>query len=48
VAFLLKIFGIDEQFRGLNWFESINIKLEKDIELVTKKQEKMAQYKKEF
>ena len=23
IAFLLKIFGIDEQFGGLNWFESI-------------------------
>ena len=48
VAFLLKIFGNDEQFRGLNWFESIKLKLEKDIELVKKKQEKMASYKKEF
>lgn len=37
IAFLLKIFGIDEQFGGLNWFESIQIKLEKDVEVITKK-----------
>ena len=48
ISFLLRIFGIDEQFRGLNWFESIQIKLEHDIELIQKKQEKMAQYRKEF
>lgn len=47
-AFLLKIFGIDEAFRSLNWFESVQIKLEKDIELITKKQERMAKYKQEF
>ena len=45
---MLKIFGIDEDFRNLNWFESVRIKLEKDVELITKKQERMAQYKKEF
>lgn len=48
IAFLLRIFGIDEAFRGLNWFESIEAKLEKDIDVVKKKQEKMAQYRKEF
>ena len=48
ISFLLKIFGIDEQFRGLNWFDSIQGKLEKDVELIQKKQEKMAAYKKEF
>ena len=48
IAFLLRIFGNDEAFRGLNWFESIKEKLEKDIENVAKKQEKMAQYRKEF
>ena len=48
VAFLLKIFGIDGDFKGLNWFESIQIKLEKDMEIIVKKQERMAAYKKEF
>lgn len=42
IAFLLKIFGIDEQFNGLNWFDSIRAKLEKDVENIKKKQEKMA------
>lgn len=48
VAFLLKIFGIDEAFQGLNWFESIESKLEKDMQVIIKKQEKMAQHRKEF
>ena len=48
IAFLLRIFGIDEAFKGLNWFESIKAKLAKDIEVVKKKQEKMAQYRQEF
>lgn len=48
VAFLLKIFGIDEAYNGLNWTQSITSKLEKDVEVIKKKQEKMAQYKKEF
>jgi len=39
IAFLLRIFGIDEAFRGLNWFESIEAKLEKDIDVVKKKHE---------
>lgn len=48
VAFLLKIFGIDEAYKGLNWIESIQSKLNEDIELHQKKQERMQKYKKEF
>mmetsp|Transcript_23769 Transcript_23769/g.29597 ORF Transcript_23769/g.29597 Transcript_23769/m.29597 type:complete len:158 (-) Transcript_23769:92-565(-) len=48
VAFLLKIFGIDEAYKGLNWIDSIKNKLDEDIKLHQKKSERMAQYKKEF
>ena len=48
VAFLLKIFGIDEAYKGLNWIDSITAKLEKEVEVIEKKKEKMAQYRKEF
>ncbi len=42
VAFLLKIFGIDEAYKGLNWIDSITSKLEKEVEIIEKKKEKMA------
>ena len=48
VAFLLKILGIDEAYKGLNWIESIQSKLNEDIDLHQKKQERMQKYKKEF
>lgn len=48
IAFLLKVFGIEEKYKGLNWIDSIQSKLEEDIKIHAKKQERMAQYKKEF
>jgi len=37
VAFLLKVIGIHNEFNSLNWFDSIEIKLTKDIEVAKEK-----------
>lgn len=42
VAFLLRVLGIHEEFNSLNWFDSIEIKLKKDIEQAKQKQERVA------
>ena len=46
VAFLLRILRIHDEFNSLNWFDSIEIKLNKDLEMAKKKQEKAAQMQK--
>ena len=37
VAFLLKVLNINEEFNGLNWFDSIDIKLSKELEAAKRK-----------
>ena len=37
VSFLLKVLGITDDFNGLNWFDSVEIKLQKDIERAKEK-----------
>ena len=37
LAFLLRILGINEEFNGLNWFASVETKLNKEIELNQKR-----------
>ena len=46
VAFLLRILRIHDEFNSLNWFDSIEIKLNKDLDQAKKKQEKAAQMQK--
>ena len=45
VAFLLRVIGISEEFMNLNWFDSMEIKLNRDLETAKIKHEKSEKQK---